>query len=228
MNSNLYSSIDHLVIVSPSLDAGVKYVYENLGVMPDAGGVHTKMGTHNYLLNLGNSTYLEVIAINHDCPKPGRPRWFALDSLDSNAKPGLLTWVARTNNINLATANSQLEFGNIEPMIRSDLNWLITIPPDGSLPCHGIAPSLIQWLSETPSFSKLPDSGCSLICIEGFHQKNEIINETLQSIGFNGNFSAKKIEPSCKPYLIAYIQTPNGTIKLKSQYHEQLFKESER
>ena len=217
MNSNLYSSIDHLIIVSPSLEAGVKYVYETLGVMPVVGGVHTKMGTHNYLLNLGNSTYLEVLAIDPDCPKPDRPRWFALDSPGTNAKPRLLTWVARTNNIKLATAGSRLEFGNIEPMNRSDFNWLITIPPDGSLPCHGIAPSLIQWLSETHPSSKLPDSGCSLIRIEGFHQKNKIINETLESIGFNGNFSVKKIGQSYTPYLIAYIQTPNGTIKLESR-----------
>jgi hypothetical protein len=217
MNSNLYSSIDHLVIVSPSLEAGVKYVYETLGVMPDAGGVHTKMGTHNYLLNLGNSTYLEVLAIDPGCPKPNKPRWFTLDSPDTNAKPGLLTWIARTNNIHLATANARLEFGDIEPMNRSDFDWLITIRPDGSLPCHGIAPSLIQWLSERHPSSKLPDSGCSLIRIEGFHQENKIINETLQSIGFNGNFSAKNIEQSNKPYLIAYIQTPDGIIKLESR-----------
>jgi hypothetical protein len=67
------AQIDHIVIASPSLDAGVKYVYETLGVMPQLEGVHTQMGTHNYLLRLGNSTYLEVIAINPDAPKMERP-----------------------------------------------------------------------------------------------------------------------------------------------------------
>ena len=98
----MFSSIDHIVVVASSLDIGIKYVYEKLGVMPQKGGVHEKMGTHNYLLNLGNSTYLEVIAINPDSPKPGRPRWFGLDTIETAAKPRLLTWVARTDDINAA------------------------------------------------------------------------------------------------------------------------------
>ena len=64
MRSNLQSEIDHIVITSPSLDAGVNYVYETLGVMPQLGGVHTRMGTHNYLLRLDNSTYLEIFKDN--------------------------------------------------------------------------------------------------------------------------------------------------------------------
>jgi hypothetical protein len=64
MTSKLRSEIDHTVIASPFLDAQVKYVYESLGVMPLFGGVHTRMGTHNYLLRLGNSTYLEVIVLD--------------------------------------------------------------------------------------------------------------------------------------------------------------------
>ena len=101
------------------------------------------MGTHNSLLRLDNSIYLEVIAINPDAPKPEIPRWFALDTITENANPKLLTRVARTNDIKLATTNSQTFFGDIKPMNRADLNWLITIPADGSLPLNGICPSLI-------------------------------------------------------------------------------------
>lgn len=203
------------MIVSPSLDAGIRYVYETLGVIPQTGGVHTKMGTHNALLKLGSSTYLEVIAINPDLQKPARPRWFSLDKLFDTAKPKLLTWVANTNDIRKATATSSLTFGNIEPLSRAKLNWLITIPADGSLPCDGIAPSLIQWSSELHPASILSDVGCSLIRLEGFHPSAKIINDALNSIGFNGAFSAKQIEKSEKPSLIAYIQTPAGIRKFE-------------
>jgi hypothetical protein len=184
--------------------------------MPQLGGVHTRMGTHNYLLRLDNSIYREVIAINPDAPKPDRPRWFGLDTQNENAKPKLLTWVARTNDIKLATMNCQTLFGNIESVGRSELNWLITIPFDGSLPFSGVCPSLIQWLTHYHPASKLSDSGCSLVNIEGYHYQAKQIRETLQSIGFDGTFSVNPIQQKERPYFIAHIQTPNGVRKLES------------
>jgi len=216
MTSKLQSEIDHIVIASPSVDAGVKYVHETLGVKPQFGGVHTRMGTHNYLLRLGDSTYLEVIAINPDAPSLARPRWFALDTLTENSNPKLLTWIARTNDIQLATTNSQTFFGEIEAMNRADFNWLITIPSDGSLPLNGVCPSIIQWLNEPHPASKLSDSGCSLIGIEGYHYDVRKINETLQSIGFEGKFSVSPIQQSEKPYFVVFIQTPSGIRKFES------------
>ena len=171
------------------------------------------MVTHNALLKLGSSTYLEVIAINPDLQKPDRPRWFSLDKLSATEKPKLLTWVAFTNDIKQATENSSLTFGNIETMNRADLNWLITIPADGGLPYDGIAPSLIQWSNELHPASKLSDVGCLLASIEGFHPSAKTINDALNSIGFNGNFSVTQIGESENPHLIAYVQTPNGIRK---------------
>jgi Glyoxalase-like domain len=211
----LFSYIDHIVIVAPSLDTGIKYVYESLGVLPQKGGAHYKMGTHNYLLNLGHSMYLEVIAINPNAPKPDGPRWFALDKLEADAKPKLLTWVVRTDDVIVAKQNSLIELGNIETMSREDMNWLITIPSDGSLPCNGVAPSLIQWLNVSHPSSRLDDSGCSLVSIEGFHPKAKAINATLQFIGLKSLFSTTKIGESEKPFLTAYIQTPKGICKLE-------------
>lgn len=210
--SKLPSYIDHIVIVALTLDIGVKYIYDNLGVMPQKGGEHDRMGTHNYLLKLGNSIYLEVIAVNPDSPKPGRPRWFALDKPGMDAKPKLLTWIVRTEDIKTAKQNSLIEFGNIENMNRADINWLITVPSDGSLPCDGVAPSLIQWQSIIHPAAKLPDLGYSLLRLEGCHQKAEAINTTLRSIDFEGSFSIKQ---SVKPSLVAYIQTPTGVCRLE-------------
>jgi len=207
MNSNFRTSIDHLVIVSPTLETGVRYVYETLQVRMQKGGIHTKMGTHNALLKLGKTTYLEVIAVNPLLPKPVGARWFALDTLSISANPKLLTWVACTDDIKGATENSSIPFGTIQTMTRGALNWLITIPSGGGLPCDGIAPSLIQWNSKIHPASQLPEEGCSLLRMEGFHPDAEIINTTLQSIGFEGDFS---VDPSENSSLVAYIQTPHG------------------
>ncbi len=63
--------IDHIVITAPDLGAGAELVRRSLGVMPQAGGEHARMGTHNLLLKLGDSLYLEVIAPNPNAPEPG-------------------------------------------------------------------------------------------------------------------------------------------------------------
>ena len=160
----LTSHLDHIIIVAPSLPAGVEYVCQTLGVTPQPGGEHPRMGTHNALLKLGNEMFLEVIAINPDAPAPDRPRWFELDQLRSNAAPRLATWVARTSDIQAAAAAAApVALGSIEPMRRASLNWLITIPQDGSLPLHGIAPTLIQWQNGPHPASNLQDQGCSLV-----------------------------------------------------------------
>ncbi len=54
----LRSHMDHMAITAPSLEAGVEYVRQTLGVGPQAGGEHPRMGTHNCLLKLGEKFYL--------------------------------------------------------------------------------------------------------------------------------------------------------------------------
>lgn len=124
------SHIDHIVVTAPSLATGVEFVRRTLGAMPQIGGAHPRMGTHNYFLRLGEKVYLEVISVNPDAPHPGRPRWFQLDQPDSIGSPRLATWIARTDDIRTAVAASPVSLGKVEPMSRGQLSWLITIPED--------------------------------------------------------------------------------------------------
>ena len=98
--SPIRCELDHLVVGAQSLDEGAGYIADLLGVPPVKGGVHPNMGTHNVLLSLGGSVYLEVIAINPDGDPPEHPRWFSLDNPTVRQTleqgPRLLTWVART------------------------------------------------------------------------------------------------------------------------------------
>src|SRR2546421_5324073 len=94
--------IDHLVVTAPDLASGAELVRRALGVELQAGGKHARMGTHNLVLKLGDSIYLEVIAPDPDAPDPGRSRWF---ELDRQGPPRLATWAARTSDIR-ATAEA--------------------------------------------------------------------------------------------------------------------------
>lgn len=210
----LRSQLDHIIVIAPNLEVGVEFVHASLGVMPQVGGEHPRMGTRNYLLKLGESIYLEVISPNPSAPKPERPRWFGLDEFEPNAQPRLATWVARTTDIRAALAKCSESLGIIEPMSRGELNWLVTIPPDGSLPFGGAAPALIEWNVDTHPASKLKDAGCSLLSIEVFHPDTTRISRLLESIGFEGDVSVSPLSDGENPYMVAHISTPTGPKQL--------------
>ncbi len=213
----LRSHIDHLVVTAPSLASGVKYVSEALGVTPEPGGEHLRMGTHNCLLKLGDTAYLEILSINPDVPPPKQPRWFELDEEESNAAPPrLATWVVRTNDVKAALLASPVVSGYAIPMSRGALNWIITIPRNGSLPLQGVAPTMIQWQDKHPA-AGMQDAGCSLIRLEGFHPRAEKVSAMLKAIGFQGDFSVSPLAAGEKPYLVAHIQTPEGARQLSAR-----------
>ena len=173
------------------------------------------MGTHNCFVRLGERLYLEVIAADPEAPRPARPRWFQLDQPESVRACRLATWVVRTDDIRAAAAASPVPLGKVEPMSRGQLNWLITIPEDGSLPLDGVAPSLIQWPAETHPADTLQDTGCRLLRLEGFHPDCDKVSGLLKAIGFQGEFDALPLPPGQPPHLVAHIQTPSGRRRLR-------------
>lgn len=201
--------IDHLTVTAPTLACGADFVQRALGVLPQKGGEHPRMGTHNLLLRLGENMFLEVIASDPQAMPPCRPRWFALDSVQPDSAPRLATWVARTNDIGAALAASAEPLGAIEPMSRGLLNWLITIPVDGGLPLNGIAPALIEWQAEAHPATKLEDHGLSLAKLELFHPEPMRIERLLHSLGLAGVVAVSSAAQRA-PYLLAHINTAQG------------------
>lgn len=206
--------IDHITVTSPSLGAGAEFIWQTLGVKPQAGGEHPRMGTHNMLLRLGDALFLEVISVNPKVPAPERPRWFGLDSLRSDAMPALSTWVARTNDIHATASTCSERLGKVESMSRGALNWLITIPADGSVPLDGVAPALIEWHTDSHPAAKLQDLGLSLVKLELFHSDPARVSRLLSSLDLNGLLSVSPLSNGAAPHLVAHINTPQGLREL--------------
>lgn len=199
--TSLASHIDHIVVAAPTLDEGVAWVEEQLGVSisPRIGGEHDGKGTHNVLLSLGPSSYLEIIAVNRKPRHP--PGWSWVGTVDS---PRFETWLVRTTDIDAALAAATLKPGDVYSMSRGDLTWRITFTPDGSLAYDGALPALIQWQSDDPHpvTSKLPDLGLRL-------QKLEVRPDIIESLGAV-NLKDDRILASTGQRLVVTISTPTG------------------
>jgi Glyoxalase-like domain len=199
--------IDHITVTAPALESGVAWVRARLGVTPQPGGTHPRMGTHNCLLRLGDSIFLEVIAPDPDAARPNRPRWFELDAMKPDTPPKLAMWVVRTTDIRATLAACPEPLGEIEPMSRGALDWLITIPANGSLPFDGCAPALIQWHADKHPALGMVDEGCALAQLEIFHPQADRLSQTFSAIGFSGEATVSTAE---RPALRARILTPDG------------------
>ena len=210
------SHLDHITVTSPSLEIGAAFVSQALGVDAQSGGKHPRMGTHNLLLRLGDALFLEVISPDPDAAAPERPRWFGLDHLHAGSPPLLSTWVARTADIRATAAASAEPLGNIEPMQRGNLEWLITIPADGSVPVDGVAPALITWQSDVHPASTLRDRGLALVGLEIFHPEPTRIGRLLSSIDLEGPVTVSALTRGTRPCLVAHIDTPRGMRQLSS------------
>jgi hypothetical protein len=201
--------LDHLVVAAKTLEQGVNWLEGKLAVKLQAGGKHPLFGTHNALLKLGESSYLEVIAVDPDAPKPTRARWFELDHAHLLEQPKLIHWVARTEN--LETQVQKLpKLGQILEASRGNLSWQITVPDDGHLNFEGLIPTLISWRGVHPT-SQLEEQHCKLLQLQGYYPEPQLVNDTLEQIGAQFIFEIVKA-PIAK--LKAIIQTPHGRVEL--------------
>ncbi len=156
------SGIDHLVVTAASLEAGMDHVEAILGMRPMPGGRHPSWGTHNALLSLGESTYLEVIAPDPETSEPACGRLFQKCYLES---PRLSAWAFRTNRINVVVAEAAAAgfvLGAVQPGSRETLDgevlkWRLTDPY--SVPSNGTVPFLIDWGETAHPARTLPRAG---------------------------------------------------------------------
>lgn len=162
------------------------------------------MGSHNLLLALGSSVYLEVAAVDPEAAPIARPRWFGLDGVIPAAR--LAGWVASTDHIQSAAPP---DLGFIETMQRDGRTWQMTATADGALPLSGAAPLLIQRSSATHPAAVLPESGLCLreLCVR--HPEPARVSSLLSRIGFAMPPRVTVLHDSVSR-LVATIETPLG------------------
>jgi hypothetical protein len=167
---------DHIAVSALTLEDGVAWVEQALGVSLVGGGQHAHMATHNRLLGLGD-LYLEVIAADPSAPAPAWPRWFDLDNF--SGPPRLTNWVAGCESITEALALSPAGTGIPASLQRGDYRWQMAIPADGKLPFDGAFPALIQWQGALHPARALPESGVRLTRLEIAHPEAEALRAAL-------------------------------------------------
>jgi hypothetical protein len=159
--------LDHLTVIAPTLSEGVSHVRDCLGLDVPFGSRHDYMGTHNHRLQLGDSVYLEIVALDPAGVDPGRARWFGVDNqgqvrMDWEDGRRLRGWVANTQSIDSIVSTHTTIFGDGVQLPGADPTFTFSIPKDGSLPLDGAAPSLIDHRGDSSYVATIPDLGARL------------------------------------------------------------------
>jgi hypothetical protein len=230
------TQIDHLVVMAASLDQGVQWCEDTLGITPGPGGDHEKYGTHNRLFKIASPqfplAYFEIIAINPQAVIPKRaqvPRWFDMDDATLQKAvaqgPRLVHFVSSTEDVKAARhvlRTQGIERGQVVHASRKSskgtLNWQITVREDGERLFNGCLPTLIQWgkpeatepLRLHPRNS-LPRSGVTLQSLTVSHPSGAKLQAAFDAIGLSD--IAIETGPA---NLVASLQTPKGLVQLES------------
>lgn len=199
---------------TPDLDLGIRQIEELTGVQPVAGGSHPGAGTRNALLPLGEHVYLEIIGPDPAQADYRSPRVFQIDAID---KPGLVTWAARSKNLQEHASSLFADgqsLGEVSSMSRRRtdgvvLKWELTDPyveVDG-----GVVPFLIDW-GDTPHPASGAGNGLTLNELKLRHPNTRAVMEKLAAIDIN-----LPVEQAQVPELVAIIETPRGQVELSPQ-----------
>jgi hypothetical protein len=215
------NKLDHIVVAAHSLEQGVEYLRETLGVDIPKGGFHQTMGTQNHLMQLGNEAYLELIAINPDAEVPKHPRWFGLDDAMMRDRlkkqPALITWVMNTPDIQHIKQQVNFDIGTPTKLQRDQLSWEFALTDDGRLLGNGLLPYVIQWHSAPHPSNGMADLGCRLQALQIYHNRGDWLRARLESIGANRLVEVHAIDDMQAPYFSVIIETPSGLKTLSSQ-----------
>ena len=207
--------LDHLVYAVPDLGDGVAQLEAALGVPTLPGGQHDGLGTHNAILPLERSSYVEVIALDPANPSPAMPPPFGLKDL-SEAR--LVTWAVHSYDFESDTDRARqngYDPGLTVPLSRTmpggeKLEWKLTVRPEPL--GGGLIPFVIDW-GATPHPSRPEDGDVargSLSAFEGFHPEPSSVEDTLQALG-----ARLRVRRADAPRLHASLVGPSGRVEIE-------------
>ncbi len=202
-------SLDHLVYAVPNLDTAAADLENRLGIRAVPGGKHQGLGTHNALLGLGPSSYLELIAPDPDQPAPSGPRPFGVDRATT---PRLVAWALTCTDIDAAIARSRehgYDPGDALPLERrtttgETLRWRLTLNAmDG-----GPVPFLIDW-GDTEHPARSAPQGLTLESFHVAHPEPQSLAPVLDALG-----TTVPVKQAEGPGLVAVVAGPRGVLML--------------
>ena len=207
----LAMDLDHLVYTSLDLDHAVEHFAQRFGVRAAPGGKHEALGTHNALLGLGPSSYLEILSPDPDRPRPEGEGVLGLATYASSDL--LATWALRCDDIDAAVAHARQN--GVDPwdpvdMQRTEpdgtvLSWRLTI----NAIAGGVLPFLISW-GDTPHPVERTPRG---LVLESFHVEHPDVATTQQQLHALG--AEVEVRHAAAPALVARISGPGGTLELR-------------
>jgi Glyoxalase-like domain len=208
--------LDHLTVIAPTLAEGISHVQNCLDLDVPFGTRHDYMGTHNHRLQLGNSVYLEIVALDPEGTEPGRSRWFGLDNQekvrsDWNEGRRLRGWVANTQAMDFVLSTHGAILGDKVPLPTMNPTFDFTIPNDGSLPLDGATPSIIDHRGDPTAMASIPDLGARLRSLTLEHPNPTAIETLYRELSIE---HPPVIIQAPKVRYRAVIETPTGLNEL--------------
>lgn len=205
--------LDHILLGSPDLQAGIDFVEKHTGVRATFGGVHPGRGTQNALLSIGDRRYLEIIA--PDPAQPGVKNPIA-SNLHSLTEPRLVGWAAHPGSITayaekLRAAGVRFDGPTQGSRKRPDgqlLKWQTVSLADTA---SGLLPFFIEWSQDSVHPSVDAPKGCSLLSFAAETPDPEKLTVKLKSLNLD-----LPINKGEKPRLHAVISGPKGNLDVYS------------
>ena len=204
--------LDHLVYASPDLQTGIDQIEKLLGIRAEFRGRHLKLGTHNALLALGPKCYLEIVAPDPEQTNFQGPLLFSLDTI---TEPRLVTWVARTDQVEDLAArplDRGLRLGEVVSGSRqtpegTTLTWKATNPY--TVIADGVVPFLIDWEQSAHPAGSAP-SGALLVELRAEHPEAAHVQTILEQLNLE-----LPVSKGPQPALVATIDCPLGRVELR-------------
>ena len=207
------SLLDHILLGSEDLAAGIAFVEKQTGVRAAFGGVHPGRGTQNALLSLGERRYLEIIAPDPAQSDVKNPLARQLRSLQ---EPRLVGWAAHPGDIAAFAGKLRaagVEFHGPWPGSRKRpdgrlLQWQTLGLADDA---DGLLPFFIEWALDSPHPSSDAQQGCALVSFVAEAPDPAKLSARVKLLGLD-----LEVRKADRAALRASLSGPSGRLDLSS------------
>jgi glyoxalase-like protein len=205
--------LDHILLGTSDLDAGIGLLRRHTGVKATFGGAHPGRGTHNALLSLGERRYLEIIAPDPQQAVSTDPLALRLRKF---SEPRLVGWAAHPGALGtFAETLRERNIGFDGPKQGSRkrldgglLRWqTLNLRDDAA----GLLPFFIEWDPGSPHPAADSPQGLRIVRFELATPTPEALNRTAELLSLDA-----PVVKADEPQIRASFAGPKGNLDLTS------------